>query len=725
MVDIPFDTLIGSFADPATEVSSNETNASHRVSITRNGEVLECVLDKIAGHVTVRTPTPERFASITSLIASYHFADLRSMADTQKRILKQISESAALPARFDTPDGTSGEAISHIQQLLLTPHSGTRVILIDGPAGIGKTQLIKRLVAQQAEGYLQGHGRPILYVASRGQRLANLSGTIAAASQALRTKFVYTDVATLVRIGLMVIAIDGFDELVDSDGYADAWTVLKDFLQQLGGAGDCILAGRDTFFDQQQFLSRLGAPSDDLHLEQLHLRPSSPEDARMWLAMNNWSNDDLDSSNTQDLLRSDSFALRPYFLAELATAGGWHSLRNVHNARRLLVDKFSAREGALIADSIALDPTIAGNGVVTLLEEVAMDMAERESDEIDTEYLTMLCELAFAQLPREQLKKLQHKVSSTAFLEQGTLQGMRRYPHTEIKHYYLAGGIARALRAGNIPRVLRRSILSIDFLETWIIAMEARPTRDSADTMQFLEHTLAKEPFSERLASNTAAILFSLLSVHSDAAAPTVPRQELSHVSIVEGVARGSCRSAFVNGVSFGRLDTCGASLEAIEFLDCNVAILVVDGVSRFGLTNPDVATLHDTSEGRILRDEKSISHWFSAHRKDQGENKEEPTALEVFFDRVCRRAIRQFYFRSGATDPAATILNDPQWAVVAAILDAEGFLERVQRPMGGGAGELIHIRSPRDLLAPPGQDGAPARIRKKIRMAGLERDRC
>lgn len=90
------------------------------------------------------------------------------------------------------------------------------------------------------------------------------------------------------REGLILLAIDGFDELVDADGHRDAWYDRRDFLEEVGHGGFCVLAGRDTFFDQQGFLRRLESVASRIALTQAHLGQVKPADARAWLIECGW-----------------------------------------------------------------------------------------------------------------------------------------------------------------------------------------------------------------------------------------------------------------------------------------------------------------------------------------------------------------------------------------------------------------------------------------------------
>jgi hypothetical protein len=144
---------------------------------------------------------------------------------------------------------------------------------------------------------------PILHVTSRGRRLSGLNDALAQSIDILRAKFTFDQTPTLIRHRLLQIAIDGFDELVDPDGYRDAWYALKDFFEEVGVGGPIILAGRDTFFDQQKFRTQLASSQYSFELNHVRLSPSSPSTARGWLKQQGWSEGDLSDDYTNIVLR--------------------------------------------------------------------------------------------------------------------------------------------------------------------------------------------------------------------------------------------------------------------------------------------------------------------------------------------------------------------------------------------------------------------------------------
>ena len=62
----------------------------------------------------------------------------------------------------------------------------------------------------------------------------------------------FDQLPVLVRHGLVTLAIDGFDELGDPNGYDLAWGQVNELVTQIRGKGTLILAGRETFIGRER-----------------------------------------------------------------------------------------------------------------------------------------------------------------------------------------------------------------------------------------------------------------------------------------------------------------------------------------------------------------------------------------------------------------------------------------------------------------------------------------
>lgn len=707
---------LGPFTDPATELLVSENDQAITITLDRNGQKHVCRVDRNTGSLIDKGAEERNFSSIGSFLASVDFANLRGMAATQVRVLKGIYDDPYLEPELmlQSAKGNVGKGMPGLRAVTdQISRTATRIILLDGPAGIGKTRLLQRLTYERARSYLVGQTRPILYVGSKGRRLSNLADTFAGATQAIRANFTFDQVPTLVRLGLIDVAIDGFDELVDSEGYRDAWATLQDFIAQLKGRGTCILAGRDTFFDQQSFFSRLQdkqSASQALELVQAHLLSIAPDRAKEWLQERGWKEEDINDAAEAGIFDPKSYALRPYFLSEFSKAGGWDNIEESGSARAFLVSEFIAREGDLIAEKTALSKNDARSGVREILVSAALDMAERESVEIDMDYLVLLCEIVYGKLlPKEDLQKLQHKVGSIGLLETASSRNLRQFPHSEIRYHFLAQGIIEELNTRKVPAALRRGVLGTDFLEVFQEVGAAEDRKHVENALNFANTAIKLEGIGDRLGLNGSAILLSSLSIRG-VKQPT----HLSNLQADECILSGTQRHCVLDGVTIFRLDARGADLSEVNFQDSEVGVLIADSLTRLGSNVPRIREIFDAGEFKIMRAPVAVQKWIGAHKNEHAAGVP-LLPFEEFFQRVCRRAQRQFYFRDGADDPGSDLLRDKWWNDLASILEQEGRLRKVTKQIGGTFSILLHIKNPTGLLEPEDDDAAAVRIREQV----------
>lgn len=705
MNDLELEALFTPFADPATTVNCTPKASAISIEITRNGTAAVFNYTPADGRVQLRRGK-KFFPSIDSLLTSESFANLNLFAANQSRLLEKNADSKKIVPRLRIVEkGATKFGLPALEQCLIEPAlDKTRIFLIDGPAGIGKTTLIEDLTRKWAVNYLaRTVSAPILYVTNRGQRLSSLRGKVAEAIQIARGAFTFDQVPPLFKRGLLRLAIDGFDEMVDADGYEDAWYALKHFLADLSGGGICILAGRDTFFDDLGFLDRLDDLRQQIELVQVHIDPATPGSAKKFLIQSGWDPALANDPIADELFQPDSYILRPYSLATLAEAKGWDAAIKASTIRKFLVDSFLRREANLIL-SLAGQKRPSTEDIEAALAEIfcqaALDMSERESTEVDLEYIAMLCEMFFVELlAPEDLRKLKHKAGSIALLEQSKkAKNMRRFPHSEILYYFLAKGILKELYRKKVPLALRRGILGADFQQVFQDCLEEESDSAVLACLQFLENSLQNERSSDRLTQNGGGLLLASLTRPLSGA----PRR-VQDLIISECTLSGSAASAELSGVDIFRLDVRDADLSRVKFKETTVTNLIANKSTRFGVSRPSVSTLSFVDE--IAEGESKVYRQPAEIENRLLELCPKPdvdlprTPLSDLLARVCLRSIRQFYLCPGGDDPAAFLLREPEWPTLEMILDEHGRIERKTVQRSGNNTQMLHIRAPRQLL--------------------------
>ena len=170
------------FADLGTTPPEEARDKEQPVfRLSREGQRLELRFDGgVQGKVIERSldgGESREHESYRALLASEKFGDLRRWAGSQRASLKAALRSMGepIPVQGILANHGAHMDVEQIDDLLASPDgrsgdaSSVQVLLIDGPAGIGKTNFIERLALSRAAQYTISQRPLILHVQSRGR----------------------------------------------------------------------------------------------------------------------------------------------------------------------------------------------------------------------------------------------------------------------------------------------------------------------------------------------------------------------------------------------------------------------------------------------------------------------------------------------------------------------------------------------------------------------------
>jgi hypothetical protein len=713
------------FSDPATPFSCITKQDRSLVKLVRYGQEREYFVDLKTERVQGRHNKRDHL-NLRSLFASEEFTDLRTFSATQRRILapKKLQDLID-PAGVIDPDAQHRKLTLTEGRHLISPAEngeGLKILLIDGPAGVGKTSFIERMVFERtAELGLP----PIFHITSKGRRLSNLPDAMGKTASDLQADFRADQVPLLVRLGALQVAIDGFDELVQPDGYGTAWTALEDFIRAVGKGGPLVLAGRDTFFDQQDVRKRLDRFGLKIGLTVLRLHEVGEQAARGWLERKGWNTKELNSRRSKGFFRRP-YTRRPFFLSQIAPYKSFDALPIERGSpQAILIDELVEREAKVLAAGVSSASTeTIKSALITLLEEMAADMADREADSIPREFLEFCCEIAFNGLVNaDELGAIRHKVGSVALIETNESRGDLRFPHSEVQNHFHARAVLRALAVQRTLNSLRNGIFSTDLVEAFADASRVAPKAEYDKALGMLLRLLGDEPFAIRLVSNVTALVIASLVRGDETAFPVT----LKEVATNEARVFDELSVSTFLEVSIGRLDARGADLSNITFEKCLIGALIADDTTRFGATVPEIGTLQlDEAAGLISEHSREkINEWLRTHSSAfsatdlSNWQRGRDLPLVRYFDRICRRFIRQHYIRDTETDEGSSLLRHKYWPEVFEILKEADRIEvdtsRGAAPAGRQA-HFYHVVKPDTLLVPdPKSDKQSVTIRLAV----------
>ena len=583
-----------SFADPGS-VKTEDRRRTFFAEWKMRGEAQEAKFNVSPDHgVTVQVGQEKQ--PYGAFLASTQMADLRHMAQMIVQLWAQDVFVPTKARRTDNGIHDPRPATELLTDLIEDDElEVTQVIMVTGEAGAGKTQVLQRLVSQQAERYLKGETRKLLlYVNAQGRALARLNEALATELQDLRVNLTYHSVATLTRVGLLVPVIDGFDELLGVSGYDDAFNSLSVFLGQLEGEGRLIASARSVYYEEE-FLSRENRFSNTgilgwshvpvmiegwnesdrtIFLEQLAERQSLSQERRRTL-----------EGHVKDAFGENrQLASKPLFFVKTVTlllddpefsgSGDLLDTLTFRFLERERQEKLLDRQQA---------PLLSKDEMELLMSELAEEMWNQETRELDRDSVRDVAEYVLQSkgLPESTQQVVTERMPTLAFLARSEKHANFQFEHEIFFSYFLAKAMAtRFSQSKDMRLILSRSGLPEFVADRLAFELQKKGKLSTLENMQDSFDRLAEVSRYEwrrttQVRENAGLIVMALLrrfagqsSVNSEIVDRTIsavvfPGSELRNVTL---------RRCTLADVEIRRTD-----LGSAYFIDChaNNAVLV------------------------------------------------------------------------------------------------------------------------------------------------------
>ncbi|WP_152541542.1 NACHT domain-containing protein [Xanthomonas arboricola] len=161
----------------------------------------------------------------------------------------------------------------------------TSVFFLIGQAGLGKTELMVSAAMRRAK-EIEADPKSILplylFISSSGRTLSSLEDAVNSALTI--TKLLSSHSAkALCRNGLLVLLVDGFDELLGSSGYENALGSLEPWFNELKGKGVLVASARSSYYLTQYRKSLAQATHLNVDHTLVELQPWSKTESKRYL----------------------------------------------------------------------------------------------------------------------------------------------------------------------------------------------------------------------------------------------------------------------------------------------------------------------------------------------------------------------------------------------------------------------------------------------------------
>ncbi len=399
--------------------------------------------------------------------------DLLELPILAKQIVRSLEKSfARRPGKYvegPAECAFNGERIvwtkacHDLQLFLWEPDPGTtRLLQLMAPAGQGKTVLLEKIALETARCY-QPDPFPVpilLPVDLLGRYVGTVDDAIAGSlnNTYIFPKLTQRDVVMCIRRRWIILALDGFDELVARVGVRDAFLRIGELLEQLEGSGTVLLSARESFFE----LYRIGAAirsylqprRGGYDTSSIKLLPWGPgQGAEVFRGLESVS-PEKDLANLLAAFEGDTaIVYHPFFLTRLADL--WMKGERFTGASgaadplyrtRYVIETFIQRESAekwVDRDGHLL---LAVDGHTALLSGIAEEMWRAGTFRLTAEELRVAAELSLSvmSLARTQMDQILERVPTHAAL----ISRERGYGflHDRFLHYFVGHAVWRLLQ---------------------------------------------------------------------------------------------------------------------------------------------------------------------------------------------------------------------------------------------------------------------------------------
>lgn len=370
------------------------------------------------------------------------------------------------------------DAVTALSRLADDVSSGTtRLLFVTAEAGAGKTEVLKQFAYEKCLAFANGQSESLaLYINAQGRSLARLEEALASELQDLRVRLTYHGVPALARHGIIVLIVDGFDELL-ATGRDDAFGSIRKLLEDLGGNGTIIASARSTYFEREFLRKESTRSSRDLAVKivPIHILDWSLDEIKDYgklveakkLAV---AHPGKLTETLVELYRcgGDSGLLgKPFFAAKAVDLYALDVNINIDYLVPQLVEAYAHREySEKILDRDG-QPLLNEENILYLARLVEEEMWYLETRSLDPDSLEEITRLYCedASLTDEVERILVDRVAVMAFFRPSERVGYIEFEHDILFNFFLAQSIQDALRSTKTDlfyRIVERSRLSFE-----------------------------------------------------------------------------------------------------------------------------------------------------------------------------------------------------------------------------------------------------------------------
>jgi len=585
-----FKRVLTTFADAPANVDLSKGKLLCEV----RDEVIEADLSAPGGEVVVTeagVSTPankwlfQRVARLSILAdrIGTAFTETPHFISPKAELLDQIDRTAD----DDTP--VVGDAVELTLEVLNRhPVGSTSVLYLTSDAGEGKTTLINHMAKLQASKYKRKEADWLLVPISLGGRpfLRFDDIVVGFLSNRLRFPLFYFDAfIELVKLGVLIPAFDGFEEMFVQNASGDALSAVGNLVRTLESSGTVLIAARKAYFEYQDVKTQVrlfdSIGSSSVLFARASLKRWERDEFIQYCQQRKVSNcDELYSRVAERLTPKHPLLTRAVLVKQLLDVSESTStladlLQSVGVSPndyfvvfvRAIIER-EANEKWIDTSGEAARPLLSVQEHFDLLAMVAQEMWSLSTDNLKSDVLDLLsevfCDSRKLSAPvafqiRERTK--QHALIVSADPARNTFA----FDHEEFKNFFLGEAIGRLCfnadpsRKQELLSVLRRSALPPQASESAIAFVHRQGAIKPERIAPFLMEVAQLDGPSSFTAENVGDLLIGIL--HGQRSVPMTVKGLSFHPDIL--------RDRSLTNITFAACTFASTSLENTKLTEC------------------------------------------------------------------------------------------------------------------------------------------------------------
>ena len=604
-----FKSIVTTFADPGSELLFDNTD----FGISINGDFITAKITAKMGDVYVDEGSGAVPASKWVLTRLARLQLLASrLRDTIPATEHFVSPAVSLlPTLEQGPDERpvlSNDGLKTALETLDQPSPlETTVLYITSDAGEGKTSLINQLAREQAQRFIDNQSEWLLVPIPLGGRHFLRFDDITVGVLQNRYRFqslYYQSFLALVKMGVIVPAFDGFEEMFVESSTGEALSAMGMLVGSLDSRGAMVVAARKAYFEFENLrtqerlfdtikgysvgfgkleLCRWAKPQfidyctkrEVENPEELHRRVSerlSPNHALLTRAV-------LVKRLVGEAKKSPSL---DGFLDQLQKSGAdFFSVFVRGLIEREATEKWLDRSG----ENEVGTPLLTVDEHCQLLSQIALSMWEGKVDYLKRDALEFVADY-FCEMAKQnafQAQQVRERMRGHAMLVTSANANQAvEFDHDEFRLYFLGEGIARQIRPMNnrakaeVLGTFRRGQLPEDAALALFRGLTRDGTLDRVQAVRFLLEVASMDAQASYTHENTSEVIIRLLS-GIDGNGLNIAGLSFGHDAL---------RDKKITGVTFLNCyfsNTCLelAEIENCTFINCKFTQLRLTNITR------------------------------------------------------------------------------------------------------------------------------------------------